>query len=215
MKIDNLNINSGEVIALCGENGSGKSTFVDLITGVKYFEQGRIDINTAIEDPSSIFSVTFQHTSFANESIYRLITFFLKINKLWSSENLNKILIDFELLDLKDKLYTELSFGQQQRLKFALALIKPFKILIIDEIFSGLDSRWRRKIKNLIVDLKNKDLTVILISHEVNEITDLANRVLHFENGRIINDFKLMGSNLEKKEFLIEKITYLKDWEEN
>nr|WP_232673603.1 ATP-binding cassette domain-containing protein [Williamsoniiplasma somnilux] len=130
-----------------GQNGSGKSTFIDLITGAKAFQKGQIEINA--NEP--LFSVVFQDSFFDEKTVINQLIFLNKANSF--ACDINKVLNDYELENVAMLKFKELSFGQKQRLRFAVALIKPFSILILDEVLTGIDKRFKTIIKKILKKL--------------------------------------------------------------
>ncbi|AUF83556.1 ABC transporter ATP-binding protein [Mesoplasma syrphidae] len=205
LDIQSLKIDDGDVVAFLGENGSGKTTLIDIIIGNLRPQKGQI--NFIGEEP--IISAVFQDSFFDEIAIEETLLFFKRINN--SEINITDLLFDFELLESRFKLFSELSFSQKQRFRFIVALIKPFSILILDEVMTGIDLVWKSRIRNVISEIIKMNKTVIIISHEIEDVASFCNKVVYFEKGKIKQNFKLTGSFESKKNILFEKINYLKE----
>ena len=131
---------------------------------------------------------------FPNMSVEENLLFVKKDKKLS-----NKLLDITELSLLKDKLPQSLSGGQKQRVSLCRALMKNPKLLLMDEPFSALDPSIRLKLQNEILALhKEFNITTIMVSHNLNEIYRLANRVIILKNGKIIKNGKPIDILLKK-----------------
>jgi ABC-2 type transport system ATP-binding protein len=106
-----------------------------------------------------------------------------------SNEELNNYLVDFQLKGMEKKFATSLSGGQKQRLNILLAIINKPKLLLLDEVSTGLDVESRIELKKFIKDyLEESKASLILVSHNPDEIKYLTNRVIVLEDGLIFED---------------------------
>lgn len=180
LKDISFEVKKGEIFALLGTNGAGKTTTLECIEGVRKFENGHIYIDGKI-------GVQLQTTSLPqNIKIIEVLTLFSK----WNSSKIDKGFIERIGLDIiKNKQYLELSIGQKRKLHLALALIGDPDIIILDEPTAGLDPRGRDEILGEILKLyKDQNMTVILVSHNMEDIAKLVNRILVMDNGKIAMD---------------------------
>lgn len=166
--IENLNLEFPKkgVVCLFGESGIGKSTVLNLISGIIKPDSGEIK-----EIENKNFSYVFQDDRLI-EWLNVLENVMIVINRGQTSEK-NKIAEDFlnkfELLDFKNKYPQELSGGMRRKLSIARALAFSGDVFLLDEPFKGLDEKSKQKAANIILsNAKNK--LVILVSHEENEI---------------------------------------------
>ena len=210
LKDINLDINKGEIVAIIGESGAGKTTFVDLIPRFFDVVNGDIlidDLNYNDISRQSVreqIGIVSQESILFNDSIYNNIKFG---NPNASKEEIYKSAkmanaFDF-INDLPNKFSTivgekgtKLSGGQKQRIAIARALIKNPNILIFDEATSALDSKAELKIKEAIDNLV-KDRTVIVIAHRLSTILN-ADKIVVMDKGKIIeigNHDKLISKN--------------------
>lgn len=199
----NLSIDKGEFVAITGKSGSGKSTLLHLLGGVDEPSSGNILI-----DGENIQNLKGDKlTNFRRTNIGFIYQFYNLIPVLNVRENiilpisLEGIKVDEEYfkeitktLDLKKRLNhlpNELSGGQQQRVAIGRAIINHPKIILADEPTGNLDSKNSKKIINML-KYYNKEYgqTIVMITHDKG-IANMANRVITFEDGKIIKDEKI------------------------
>jgi ATP-binding cassette, subfamily B, bacterial PglK len=195
----NLEVQTGEKIAIVGPSGSGKSTLIDLILGILKPDSGQILISGEV--PIESFSTWPGETAYVPQkvgiidgSILENLTFGFPIEKLSRDQIESAItksaLTDFirehpQGLDAQvGEKGSRLSAGQKQRLGIARALITNPKLLILDEATSSLDGMTEELVSNSIKNL-GASTTVIMIAHRLSTVQS-ADRVIYFENGRIV-----------------------------
>ncbi|AHI52997.1 AAA family ATPase [Spiroplasma culicicola] len=148
-------------------------------------------------------NAVFQLTSYGNES------HILDIAKMYfdlfhSQLDLNQLFSQFELDDQKKKKFNKMSGGQQQKFKFLIALLNNPNLLLLDELTTSLDFVWRSKIIGLLKNaIEKSEATVILVSHDKEEIAHLCDRVIYIENGKITKDI-MLPKKFKEKVILIE-----------
>ncbi len=191
----NLAIASGERILLTGESGIGKSTFIDLTTGLLTPESGRITIDgtdvTEIhpEDISKLFGVLTQEPFLFNESVRNNLNYPSADHPdHWLRTALKKVQLEEWEIAIPYRLETiigergaALSGGEKQRLTLARLLLRDPQIIILDEATSGLDVNMESEIMKMILSLF-PGRTVIVISHR-HSLETFANRLMRIENG--------------------------------
>lgn len=170
-------VKQGEIFALLGVNGAGKTTALECIEGLKKYDSGEITINGKI-------GIQLQSSSLpAHIKPMEAVKLFAK----W-----NKTEIDFSMLDalgikeIEKKKYIQLSTGQKRRLHLALALISNPDIIFLDEPTAGLDAHGRVSLHNLIRELKSQGKTIVLASHDMAEIEALCDRIAILNDGEIV-----------------------------
>lgn len=200
-----LKIEKGDIYGVVGFSGAGKSTLVRTINllqkptggnitvdGVKFIENGKQVIsNKNLQLARRKIGMIFQHFNLLNETtVLENVAFALKHSKLTDEALEAKALSLLELVDLKDKADSypaELSGGQQQRVAIARALANDPDILISDEATSALDPQNTQQILKLLKRLNQKlGLTVVLITHEMEAVKQIANKVAVMEHGRVV-----------------------------
>jgi ABC-type bacteriocin/lantibiotic exporter with double-glycine peptidase domain len=192
----NLSFKYGEKIGIVGDNGAGKTTFVNLLSGLLEPHNGSIlvdgkSINNNIRSWQSNVSYIYQSTFLMNDTIENNICFdetknnnhYLKMNKINNLIRFDKFLKKFPkgLNTIVDEGGKNLSGGQRQKIGIARALYFDRKILICDEITSSLDKNAENSVINC---LKNIDKTVIIISHKINNLR-FCSKIYKIHNGKI------------------------------
>ena len=169
-------VNRGEIFGLLGTNGAGKTTTLECIEGVRRYDSGKITVNGKV-------GVQLQSSSLpANIKAIEAYHLFCKWNK--AAVNLELFNV-FELEQLKNKQYKEMSTGQRRRLHLVLALIGNPDIIILDEPTAGLDVEGRVSLHAQILKLKEQGKTIIMASHDMSEIENLCDRIAILKDGKI------------------------------
>ncbi len=206
----NLEIKDNEFITIIGQNGSGKSTFSKLLSGLVNFKNGEIKIdnldlsNKKQElDIRKNIAIVFQNpeNQIIFDKVYDDIAFGLKnlgFSKDEIETRIDESLKQVNMLEFKDSYTTELSLGQKQRIAIASSLAINPKVLILDEPTSMLDPSSKKQVYEILKTLKESGITIIYITNFIDEIL-LGDRTIIFENGKIKKDFykKDLLSNLE------------------
>ncbi|MDN6968046.1 methionine ABC transporter ATP-binding protein [Oenococcus sp. UCMA 17063] len=201
----NLTIEKGEVFGIVGYSGAGKSSLVRLINLLHHPSTGDMIINNtqtvkkgnvlikgkALRDLRQKIGMIFQHFNLLEQStVLGNILFALKHSKMSKPEKLEKakkLVEEVGLSDRIDNYPAQLSGGQKQRVAIARALANDPEILISDEATSALDPKTTKQILELLANLnKRTGLTIVLITHEMQVVKNIANRVAVMRNGEII-----------------------------
>lgn len=184
-----FHINEGEVVGIVGESGSGKSTLAKAIAGLNMFYEGEI---TCTETrPQMVFQDPYSSLNQAKK-VQWILEEPLKIKGGYTKEERRRLvkekLSEVGLLEEIGKRYVyQLSGGQRQRVCIAAALMLQSKFVILDEAVSALDVTIQRQILNLLMELKNKhNLTYLFISHDMNVIHEICDRVIVMNEGKIV-----------------------------
>lgn len=203
----------GERVALIGANGAGKSTLTEIISQVKEQSSGEIkySFGETKGEISKNIGIQFQESTYPQ--FYKsidIIDFFLGASKAKiPQEELDKMMKIFHLEDIKDKDAEGLSGGQKQRLNILLAIIHNPRLLLLDEVSTGLDIEAREDIKNYIKAYLNETkATLLLVSHNPDEIAFLTDRILVIKDGLLYQDI-LMKNIMKKFKTFDEYITDL------
>ena len=187
--IDNLNftVNENEIIIICGKSGSGKTTLIEIISGLIKPQKGRITWKNKVlscRQRRWFCGVVFQFPEryFIGTTVGKE----LKIgHKSLRGKNVEIILKKVGLSNLNlSQPPEQLSGGQQRRLAVAVQLLRNPSILLLDEPTAGLDWSMRNDVKNLILDLKNKN-TIIIVTHEPSLFEEISSKMLILEKGKI------------------------------
>jgi len=225
-----IDIQDGEFVALIGHTGSGKSTLIQHINGLLKPSSGKITIddtditsrNVKLSNIRKKVGLVFQYPEYQlfEETIEKDIAFGPKNLGLDEDEiskrvikAMNMVGLDYE--SYKDKSPFDLSGGQKRRVAIAGVVAMEPKVLILDEPTAGLDPKGRDEILDKIKDLRKEyNMTIILVSHSMEDVAKVATRILVMHNGKSILDgtpkevFKEIEI-LEKVGLAVPQVTYL------
>ena len=208
-----FDIHQHEVVALLGPSGSGKSTLMKCVNLLEQVDDGQIWLgNTDITDPRADqdkirarIGVVFQQFNlFAARTVYENIAFPLRKSKLSKKEKQEKVKQLLKLVELEEKadVYpSQLSGGQKQRVAIARALASDPQILLSDESTSALDPKTTKAILELLKKV-NKELgiTIVVITHEMQVIKDICDRVAVMKGGAVVESGKVFDIFANPKE---------------
>jgi ABC-2 type transport system ATP-binding protein len=185
-----LRVELGEVLGLLGANGAGKTTTVETVAGLRRPTSGRVRVLGL--DPRAdrarvrqVLGVQLQHAHLHHAlSVTELLGLY---RSFYADPRPAAELL--ELVGLEEQAGTRfeaLSGGQQQRLSVALALVGRPRVVVLDELTTGLDPRGRRRMWTAVEALR--DETVVLVSHAMDEVARLCDRVAVLDRGRVVAD---------------------------
>ena len=205
--VDNINfeIEEGEIIGFLGPNGAGKSTTMNMITGFIEPTSGRImidgyDISKKPKKAKKQIGYMPEGVPlYSDLTVKEFVTYMAELKKVARKEKKEKVqqaIKETGLEEVQNKLIRNLSRGYKQRVSMAGALVSNPKVIILDEPTVGLDPKQVTEIRTLIKEL-GKEHTVILSSHILSEVSQICNRVIIINNGKIIAVDT--PENLEKK----------------
>ena len=205
--VDNINfkIEEGEIIGLLGPNGAGKSTTMNMITGYIEPTEGEIIVNgydISKKPKKAKTQIGYMPEGvplYSDLTVKEFVTYMAELKKVdrkTRTEKVEKIIEQTGLKDVEKKLTRNLSRGYKQRVSMAGALVGEPKILILDEPTVGLDPKQITEIRALIKEL-GKTHTVILSSHILSEVSQICNKVIIINKGKIVAIDT--PENLEKK----------------
>ena len=194
-----LTIERGEIFGIIGLSGAGKSTLIRCINMLERPTAGKVIVDgqdmTAMSEKElrkarKNIGMIFQHFNLlSSATVYDNIAFPLRLSHTPEEEIKKKVLPLLDLVGLADKAHqypSQLSGGQKQRVGIARALASEPKVLLCDEATSALDPQTTRSILELIQDINRKlSLTVVVITHEMQVIKDICDKVAVIENGVI------------------------------
>lgn len=186
----NLNICRGKNIALLGGNGAGKTTLVETISGLYKPDGGSIKyLYKYHKTYQEKIGIQFQDSFYPNGITVKEVIDFM-IGLYGSKINYDELMALMNIFGINEyykKRVAKLSGGQQQRLNALLAILHKPKVLFLDEISTGLDITIRTNIKRFIKNYAiENDMTIVLVSHDADEIAYLADEIYVLKNGKIV-----------------------------
>ncbi len=180
-----FDVEKGEVIGLIGSNGAGKSTLLKVVSGVMKPTKGKVIVNGAIS-PMIELGAGFDAELTARENIY-LNGSILGYSKEFLDQKFDEIVEFSELKDFLDAPVRNFSSGMVAKLAFSIATIVNPEILIVDEILSVGDIKFQEKSKAKMMEMIKGGTTVLYVSHDLESIMTLCNKVVWLEHGKIID----------------------------
>lgn len=182
----NLTIKKGETVALIGTNGSGKSTLLKLMTKIIYPTKGEVKTYgklTSLLELGAGFHPDFT----GRENIYFNASIF-GLSREEIERRIDKIIEFSELEEFIDNPVRTYSSGQYMRLAFSIAINVDAEILLIDEILAVGDQHFQEKCFNKLLELKNSDKTIVIVSHNLEPVKQLCNRAIWIYEGQVRMD---------------------------
>lgn len=200
--IDNVSlaIQPQEIVGIVGESGAGKSTLLRFINLLERPDQGQVMIDNqnimelsphALRELRQSISMVFQHFNLLNnKTVIENITMPLTINPKLNHLNIDELLSVTGLTNYKHAYPSQLSGGQKQRVGIARALYAKPQILLLDEPTSALDTTTSQEIVSLLNQIHQLyPMTMVIVTHELNVVRQLAHRIVVLDNGRITRIF--------------------------
>lgn len=178
-----LEVNKGEVVAILGKSGLGKSTILRIIAGLEKADSGQvyldgIEISNVPTNKRHVGYVFQNHALFPHLTVRKNVEFGLS-----SKDDKNKLVQEIcakvDICELLERYPHEISGGQKQRVAIARSLITKPKVLLLDEPFNGLDQELKETIRNDIKEILNTfNITTILVTHDIEDAKALGAKVV-------------------------------------
>lgn len=190
--VNNLSfsVKKGEVFGLLGPNGAGKSTTIDCILGLKPFDTGSVAVLglNPVKARKHLFErVGVQLQSSSYQGNIRVGEICEEMAALYQKPaDYDSLLTQFKLDHYARQPVAKLSGGEKQKLSILLALLPQPEVIFLDELTTGLDTEARRSVWQVLIDLKEKGLTIFLTSHYMDEVEALCDRVCIINQGHAI-----------------------------
>ena len=215
-----LNVNKGDIYGILGLSGAGKSTLVRCINGLETFDEGEIffqgellaskDLKVTNEKRRKLTMIFQSFNLLEQRDVLGNVLFALEINKAKDKEK--KALEALSRVGLTEKLHnypSELSGGEKQRVAIARALVLEPDVLLSDEATSSLDPDTTNSILNLLHELnKEYGLTIIMISHQINVIESICNKVAILDKAKIVENGDMSDVFLNPKTRIAKDLIY-------
>lgn len=213
LKDINLSVNKGDIIVIIGSSGSGKSTLLRCINYLNKPDKGKIYFNNILLNDNNInvyrqkIGMVFQNFNLFNNLnvLDNIVLAPVKLGLLNENKAIKlakEYLKKFDLIDKINVYPSSLSGGQKQRIAIIRTLLMEPEIILFDEPTSALDPEMVREVQDMMLDLVNNGMTMIIVTHDVSFIKDVATKIVFMDNGEIIQ----MGTYQELVKSKNEKI---------
>ena len=193
-----LSIEEGQVFGLLGTNGAGKSTLLKVIAGVFKPTEGSVTKHGKMV-PLLELGAGFDQQYTGKENIY-LYGAMLGYSKEFIDEKYDEIVKFSELKDFIDVPIKNYSSGMKSRLGFSIATVVSPKILILDEVLSVGDAKFRKKSEKKVLSMFDSGVTVLFVSHSLAQVKRICNKAMILEKGKLIayGDIDTISEQYEK-----------------
>ena len=195
----NLKINQGECWGILGHNGAGKTTLSYLIMKLLSPNIGSVTNNSVDCDYLPEFGGYYN-----NLTVLQNFEFKISISSTKSLMDIEKVLIKLDLLDVKNKLANKLSQGQKKRLAIGLIIISDKELIYLDEPTNGLDPEMLMILKQYLQESVQRGKTVIINSHNIDFVKDIATNILILNKGKIV--YKNMNDEANLEDVYFERV---------
>lgn len=209
----NISVSTGEIVGLLGPNGAGKTTTFLMILGVHRPNTGKILLSDIDITDYPVYKRARMGISFLPQepsvlrglSIEDNLIAIKELNKKSIKKDIKVVLKEMGLYNIRNRRAYLLSGGERRRLEIARALLLSPDFLLLDEPFAGIDPIQIKEIQDLIIDLKSKDIGIIITDHNVREILKITDRSYIINRGELIfqgNSFDLIKDKQVINEYL-------------
>ena len=206
VKTLSFDVKYGEIFAIIGPNGAGKTSAVECIEGLRQPTSGEIKVfgMTPHKNRKHIYQkigIQLQEADYPDKiKVHELCKYYAAFYK--NPANWRLLLQQLDLEKRAKTLVKKLSGGEKRKLSILLALLPKPQLLILDELTTGLDPEARRMIWQSLMDIRDSGTSIILVSHYLDEIEYLANRLLYLVNG----ENKFVGTLNEFRQFAKQQL---------
>lgn len=187
LKDISFSIGNNEIFGLLGPNGAGKTTMIRIILDILRQDSGKVkilgkDFSENIKE--RIGYLPEEGSLYRSNSVFSVIKYFATLKGVKDADPaINEWLKKFDLYDHRKKMVRDLSKGMQRKMMFIVSMLHKPDILILDEPFSGLDPINKKLVKNIILELKKKGITIIMSTHQMDEVERMCDRILMINKG--------------------------------
>lgn len=203
-----LVINKPEIIALVAPNGSGKTTFLNMIADIEVPDEGRI---TVLGRPNADYQIFYDMSYLQDPSIlYHQLTGwdhmeFIRREHKKTKEEMLALVDELGMTDYMNKKVREYSLGMKQHLLLGIALMNDPKLLLMDEPLNGLDPCSVEQVRQILEQLHRQGVTIILSSHNLEEIEKVTDTILFLHEGRLLSKEAIKIDEVEYEFILAEQ----------
>lgn len=193
LKDVSFSLEKSQILVIIGPSGGGKSTLLRCLNNLEEADEGEVVLGGEKTDPNKVFGMVFQQFQlFPQYTALENVTLAPRLRKMGSAkaieERARELLDMFGLKDREDNYPHQLSGGQKQRVALARALILGPKVLCLDEPTSALDPALTDRVAELVLSLKKKGMTIIVVTHDLPFGKKIADKVLFLEDGELTSE---------------------------
>jgi len=203
-----LQLQEGEIVSLIGASGCGKSSLLSIASGLDRDFKGEIKLDgRSLNSTSSDIGFIFQEPRlFPWLTVAENVAFDSK-NALATQKQVTRLLAEVGLQNHANALPKQLSGGQAQRAAMARGLFTQPRVLLLDEPFSAVDAFTRMKLQDLLLTVACQHrLTVLLVTHDIDEAIALADRIVMLDDGRIASDLRVADAHGDLRATLLSQL---------
>lgn len=187
LKDISFSISKSEIFGLLGPNGAGKTTMIRIILDILRQDSGKVRVlgkNFSEKTKERVGYLPEEGSLYKNSTVYSVIRYFALLRGVEDPDPMiTEWLKKFDLHEHREKRVKNLSKGMQRKMLFIISMMHNPDILILDEPFSGLDPVNKKLVKNIILDLKKKGMTIIMSTHQMDEVERMCDRILMINRG--------------------------------
>lgn len=214
--LDNVTITvkQGQIYGLVGNNGAGKTTLFRILSGQSYHSDGSYELlglsgeKEIIKARKRIGAMIENPSFYPNMTIEQNLEYYRIQRGIPGKKNIDKVLKEVGLFEAKKKKFSNISLGMKQRLALALALLGEPELLILDEPINGLDPSGIIEIRDLLIKLnREKNITIIISSHILSELYNVATCYGFLSKGKLVEELTLEELNERCKSYLEINVT--------
>ena len=183
-------VEAGEIFGILGPNGAGKTTTVECVTGLRAPDRGKVrvlgrDPQRDHEELGELVGVQLQDSQLPDKiRVWEALDLYASFYR--RPARADELITRLGLAGRRNAFFADLSGGQKQRLSVALALIGNPEVAVLDELTTGLDPNARREVWDLIAEIRSAGVTILLVTHFMEEAERLCDRVAVIDQGRVV-----------------------------
>jgi len=187
-----FSVEPGEIFGLLGPNGAGKTTTIRIILDIFKPDKGKVAVlggPMTEAKKNRIGYMPEERGLYQDIPLERCLTYLASLKGLAPAESrklINEYLERFDLADHRKKKIKELSKGMQQKAQLIVTLVHHPDILIIDEPFSGLDPVNTQMVKDLLIEERNRGVTIVMSTHQMHQVEELCDRLVLIDHGKVV-----------------------------
>lgn len=180
---------SGQVVGIIGNNGAGKTTLLKILAGYDKADAGKVVyLNQKLEEQKLVGKVSTcidLDSGYGNMTAREMMEYVALLHGGISEGKIEKLLNELDINTPKK--FAKYSLGMRVRLNLAMTLLKEPEVLILDEVFNGLDPKGQKELKHIIVDYAKRNQRIVIISsHNLNDVEEISDKVLIMKEGFLV-----------------------------